>query len=205
VASNEVTRGWGGGRKQGNIDTHTHNSAKCSITERWFSVNAAVISLEIWELTLVSASLSVFAFVKYCCYLLRFFNKLDALILFSLSNLVKSECFHSKGLFLMNGYSFSTHKAQYLVSCTCKKVLFVQSGLNMFWSDLPLFLYRSCSSFRNIGHSPHTSIWPYSVRLFWLCSKLDLIWLHLKLSIARCWLGGLFFWNPVGSTQGRQD
>jgi hypothetical protein len=36
------------------------------------------------------------------------------------------------------------------------------------------------------------------VRPFWLGSKLvRWIWLHLKLSVARCWLGG-FFWNPVG-------
>jgi hypothetical protein len=69
-----------------------------------------------------------------------------------------------------------------------------------------LYIYRSCSSFRNIGYSRHTSIWPYSVRQFWLGSKLARwTWLHLKLSVARCWLGGLFFWNPVGSTQGRHD
>jgi hypothetical protein len=48
-----------------------------------------------------------------------------------------------------------------------------------------IYIYRSCSSFRNIGHSPHTFIWPYSVRPFWLGSKLARwIWLHLKLSVA---------------------
>jgi hypothetical protein len=67
-------------------------------------------------------------------------------------------------------------------------------------------IYMSCSSSKNIGHSPHTSIWPYSARPFWIGSKFARwIWLHLRLSVARCWLGGLFLWNPESSTQGRHD
>jgi hypothetical protein len=80
-------------------------------------------------------------------------------------------------------------------------LLILQTATGIFITVLYIlyrvYIYRFCSSFKNIGHSPHTSIWPYSVRPFWLGSELARwIWLPLKLSVARCWLGGLFFWNP---------
>jgi hypothetical protein len=76
-----------------------------------------------------------------------------------------------------------------------QRALVIESGiLELRWECTigqkvtTVLIYRFCSSFRNIGHSPHTSIWPYSVRPFWLGSKL---------AHAQCL--GCFTWHPAAT------